>query len=320
MEAATAITLIFLFVFLIYFGPNILVFGALKRSLRYPGRVLSDATCALMFWAIIFTPTLLLMLASAAIGPSWKGKTGPFGWFYMINAAEAGMVTWIVWVIACGWVSICLMVNRLMYTSRINFVMIVTLAAICLWRAGTAAVMGIEQPVGPNLSSFIFSCFPLAPGVNLMLLAIHIRTRRRFTGSVRPLAIFAPCWLGALAATIYAKIFLAQKAYNALSDVPDDKCFIVTAAARGNRRFVGSEFNPASGRMENSQLARMRAFERYLIAEFPAGHRLLRKIYNRTGPVIARRIRRPLIADAAYIILKPLELLAVVVCGRKPKR
>jgi len=302
-----------------YYGPPVYIFAILVRDLRDPSKTLSGVQKGLILWSLVLAPTALLLLANMApsITTDWKGDTGVFGWFYMINAGDAGMVTLIVWSIACASLTAGLLLSKKwMYESRINLIMVLTLAAICLWRTCTAAIMGLESPAGPSIGSFILASCPFFPFVNLALLAAYICTRRKLAGPTRPVVIFSLAWAGALAVTIWAKIILAHQAYSALPDVMPDDCFIVTAAARGNRRFVGSKPNPTTGRMENSQLARMRIFERYLIAEFPNAHRLLRAVYNRVGPPVARRIRRPLVANLAYVLLKPLELLTVVVCGR----
>jgi len=299
-----------------YYGLPVYIFVFLIRGLRDPGNTLSLFKRLLIFLTLVAAPTMLLMLATLAVSveTEWKGDTGPFGWFYMINAEWAGMVTLIVWSIACISLTAGLLNDKWMYESRINLIMIITLAAICLWRTGTAAIMGIGSPAGPSIQSFALASCPFVPLVNFVLLAVYIHSRKRITGRTQTVARFSIAWAGALVATICAKIILARQAYDALPDVKPEDCFIVTAAARGNSRFVRSTPNPATGRMENPQLARMRALEHYLIAEHPAAHRLLRKVYNRIGPAVARRIRRPLVADMTYVILKPLELLAVVIC------
>ena len=37
---------------------------------------------------------------------------------------------------------------------------------------------------------------------------------------------------------------------------------------------------------------------------------MFRCVYNRIGPAVARRIRHPLLADVAFVALKPFEWIA----------
>ncbi|MBT3200058.1 MAG: hypothetical protein HN350_09090 [Phycisphaerales bacterium] len=260
---------------------------------------------------LTIAPGLLLALAIGASTPGWKGGTGNYGWFFVIDSDQAGLVTLIIWIIASVSLLAGLLFNtNWLYKSWINFVMVLTLAAICHWHTCTTLIMETLPPV--------LAFFPFAPGVNLLLLAVYIYTRKELTGRLRSTVAFILTWLSTLAAAIYVKVILAHEVYNALPDTPPD-CFIVTAAAQGNRRFVGSTLNPQTGRVENVQLARMRAFEQYLIHKHPGAHRLLRKVYNRVGPVVARRIQRPILADLMYVMLKPIELLAMVICRQTPR-
>ncbi len=323
MMEVIAIPITLVILVLSYVISQVCIFAFLINGLRNSAKTLSDTQRGLIFWAVVFAPTLLL-LAGVLTLAEWKGDTGEFGWFYMINVGYAGLITMIVWLIAG--VSLDRTLRRAkkrLYESWINLVMVLTMAAICIWRACAIMIIGHDWPEEPSavvyIVAFLRVFFPLAPGVNLLLLAVYICTRRKLTGRFLPVASFSLAWLGGLAATVYAKIILAHQAYEALPDTPPE-CFIVTAAARGNRRFVGSGLNPTTGRIENAQLARMRTFERYLMTEFPNAHRRLRAVYNRLGPVVARRIRHPLAADLTYVILKPLELLAVIICGRTSAR
>ena len=113
-------------------------------------------------------------------------------------------------------------------------------------------------------------------------------------------------WIG----TLLAKIRLAQAQYEALPNAPPQECFIVTAATRGHRRWVGSWFDPQRERLVNRQLLRLWRFEALLRSRLPRVHALLRRVYNRVGPPIARAINAPWRADLVYLLLKPLELLA----------
>jgi hypothetical protein len=113
----------------------------------------------------------------------------------------------------------------------------------------------------------------------------------------------APLWIGSL---IWSK-----RIYDALPD-QRPSCFVVTAASRGHPTLVGpfTEItHRGRSRRANGQLATFWRLEERWQAGEPASHRVFRRIYNRVGPLIARRVRHPLLADAVWLALKPAELL-----------
>jgi len=108
-------------------------------------------------------------------------------------------------------------------------------------------------------------------------------------------------------------VFWSYKTYLKLPDQPAPDCFVVTAASRGHRKIVG----PLSGvihrgrkRLANQQLATLWAFEVLWRNASPRSHTAFRRGYNVIGPIIARRITSPWVADAFYFALKPAELFA----------
>ena len=101
--------------------------------------------------------------------------------------------------------------------------------------------------------------------------------------------------------------------YDLLPDKAPDGCFVVTAAGRGHAKFVGPHFgieHKGQRRLANQQLVTFWQFENLWRAQFPHSHVLFRKIYNRVGPVVARRISSPWLADLTFVALKPVELVA----------
>jgi hypothetical protein len=241
---------------------------------------------------------------------SWKGDK-PLGWFGVMHDGWAGATILPLWLIAAGSLAACLIRTRWLLTSKANLVMVATLAAVCLWYVGTFPIYtGMTADLPPDVAGAVFVLalvlIPAGPCVNYFLLLIYIWRRRQLTGPWWP---FATGWGTALAATIWARCVAARAYWQSLPDEPPD-CFVVSAAARGHAGFVGSRPDPATGRPVNHQLRRLRAFEVRLAADWPAGQRRLRRAYNLLGPVLAARIRSPWAADAAYLLLKPLELLA----------
>lgn len=108
---------------------------------------------------------------------------------------------------------------------------------------------------------------------------------------------------------------LAIAAYAQLP-TEDPSCYICTAAARGHRRFVGARVVGHGGSgmplVVNEQLQTLKAAELALRTVSPRFHRRLRRIYDRIGPPLARRLDNPWFADLAYLSLKPAEWAARV--------
>ncbi|BBO31853.1 DUF6688 family protein [Lacipirellula parvula] len=111
---------------------------------------------------------------------------------------------------------------------------------------------------------------------------------------------------------------LAIEAYSKLPTDPP-QCYVCTAAAQGHCRFVRSHRVVAfDGRSMpvNEQLQTLKAAELAIAIAAPRLHRRLRRLYNRIGPPLARRLKNPWLADAAYLSLKPAEWLARFVLRR----
>jgi hypothetical protein len=123
-----------------------------------------------------------------------------------------------------------------------------------------------------------------------------------------------PFWLGS--------ILLARSTYESLP-VRETGCFIVTAAGRGHRRFVGPFFEiHRRGRkiQANQQLITLWQLEYRWQRLSPRSHAGFRRVYNWIGPVIARQIRSPWLADLTYLAIKPVELVAALIIQPRPER
>ena len=81
-------------------------------------------------------------------------------------------------------------------------------------------------------------------------------------------------------------------------------CFVATAASRGHRALMGE----GAGTLTR-QLRAFKAGELALEAARPAWHRALRRVYDRCGPAVARRLTGPWRADLAYLLLAPAAAL-----------
>ncbi|HET9912013.1 MAG TPA: DUF6688 family protein [Anaerolineales bacterium] len=116
-------------------------------------------------------------------------------------------------------------------------------------------------------------------------------------------------WLAAYAVAWRFDILKMYELYAALPKEPPN-CYIATAAACGHPYVVGSwTIQRVDGKsmQVNRQLQRLKCAELALMAIQPRLHGLLRRIYDVIGRRLARSIQNPLLADAAYLLLKPWE-------------
>ncbi|HXT13162.1 MAG TPA: DUF6688 family protein [Candidatus Angelobacter sp.] len=115
-----------------------------------------------------------------------------------------------------------------------------------------------------------------------------------------------PFWIGS--------VLLSQHIYAGLPDRAPT-CFVVTAASRGHRRIVGPFFattRRGQMRFANQQLLTFWQFEFFWQSCSPRTHAAFRRVYNRIGPIVAGHIQSPWLADAVYVALKPIEILALL--------
>jgi hypothetical protein len=125
-------------------------------------------------------------------------------------------------------------------------------------------------------------------------------------------------WLAAYGVAWRFAFLKAVELYQKLPDEAPD-CYIATAATNGHAAVVKSEMvTLTDGNMMrvNPQLQRLKAAEMALKTGFPRLHRLLRKCYDQLGKPLARSIKKPWVADVAYLILKPIEWISCFILRR----
>jgi hypothetical protein len=190
--------------------------------------------------------------------------------------------------------------------------------------AGLSFLIGIgaygpESVIGSVIAAPIVFTGLFGPGLTLMAYGFVSYRNLAIDPSSRQVSLAQLlAGLGSFAVFCAACRFSVAQSllrYQSLPVEPVSRCYVVTAAARGHRRCVGAglpeEF--AAGYPVNRQLQRLKAFEITLCVLWPNGHRNLRRVYDRFGPLLASSIRNPWIADAAYLSLKPAEWLARLV-------
>lgn len=180
-------------------------------------------------------------------------------------------------------------------------IIILIIIALVLWGFFfVLAIFGIASPFWSFLVAFQASRWLLK----------HYETKFSFTKGFGVVA-----WLSAYAFALRFNILKMFELYNALPTEPPN-CYIATAAAKGHPNFVGSrEVTLANGKSMrvNRQLQRLKAVEIALIGVSGTGHRMMRQVYDVFGKWLAKQVQNPILADIAYLILIPVELISFFV-------
>lgn len=99
-------------------------------------------------------------------------------------------------------------------------------------------------------------------------------------------------------------------------NVEVDEHYLCTVAASGHRKVVKPQRKGIRHGHEvvvNRQLCIANAFEQILEEKVPRLHRFIRGNYDKYGYPVARKITSPFIADMIYFLMKPAELLFLIV-------
>jgi len=184
---------------------------------------------------------------------------------------------------------------------------------VLLALAGVAAVFAF-----PFIAIFLVLLAPAWTLLAYVMMTLRLRATACEPSPPLRVASLLLGWLTAYTASWALAITLAIEAYAKLPTQPPG-CYVATAAANGHARFVGSRpVRCADGRVMrvNRQLRVCKVAELALRAVTPRAHRALRAIYDTLGPPLARLIRHPLAADAAYLALAPPAWLAELLLRR----
>jgi len=286
-------------------------------SVRWTARV---AVCRWGLYSGIPLSMVYMVLLAIAIAKPHDTVWQNFWYVAAVSGAEVlgGTVVSLV-LLACWYVTTRWGTLRLWLAVLGGLMLMVALAA------GVAALAGGRRGLGEIVGPCIF--LPMAgilagsPGLALAaygVMAIRVACHEnkpwtpywlRLTAALAWLAALGGAWkiAAALAVTEYAKL-----------PTTDPSCYIGTAAARGHRWLVGAApvDNVPGGLRINDQVRYCKAFEVILAATCPGLHNALRRLYDTIGPVLARKIQTPWLADLAYLLLKPAEWMARVVVRR----
>lgn len=249
---------------------------------------------------------LLSFWASMLLVPEWKGAC-EYGWADCFHSGKLCLTPLVLWACAAFY-SIQIMRSDYRRWSVLGLF-------IGMIISGTCFVHGIL--VKTHEEAQWFYLIPTYTFIWYSILAVRVMRQSHL-----PLYAYLLALLGSIPFWIVSIISSIHK-YQALPDTYPHDCFVVTAAARGHENFVGP-FSPTEHRNKirpaNRQLSTFWQLEALWSRRFPNSHRRFRRIYNRVGPRIARRISTPWRADIIYLLLKPAELVAAVILQTNAER
>ncbi len=204
----------------------------------------------------------------------------------MLIAVGVGLAFWIVDLVA----------RRILDRPGVYCVQAGILVIFCVWSLGEGSITFVP---------IVLALAALCAGPLWSLIAYITALRMLPENTRAPLE--ATLWSAGYLASWAWALAQAQQHYASLPTERPQPCFVVGAAARGHPWLVRSWM--LGGRPVTRQLILLKAFEFQLERHAPRTHRALRSVYNRIGPVVAKRIRSPWSADLVYLALKPLEWL-----------
>jgi hypothetical protein len=244
---------------------------------------------------------LFVFFASGFMIPDWKGAC-PHGWLDCFHLGKLTLTPLVLWATAA------------LYAVEVFGAEKKTHHSIALGLLTGAVVSGGCLAVG------IYTLLSKTGGPTIFLaVPAYICAWHSFRAAQLLRAGKTPFWMSLVALIIqwpfwYFSCRWAQDAYEKLPNQAPN-CFIVTAAGHGHAAVVGPF-------VEITRRGRRRRVNRQLVAFWqleaawrdhsPRSHALFRRGYNRVGPIIARRIVSPWLADAVCLALKPAEWLATL--------
>jgi hypothetical protein len=291
-----------------------------RLRLPIPASLLRRLAMGSSIWHFGILPIIWLFISTGFTSGYQGEKTED--WVGYVHEGLAGIVGLPLFVIA----SMLLVKSmlKLEYRKKSGSAVIANLILIIFCAHYTYACLFMRFGVREILGDV--QMFALAPGISGLCYFVFFLETLRIRDEFILSRSQAAAWLAGIIATIAAKIYAAQQVFNALPESPPrgyGDCFVVSAAAKGHPGFVGSWEDNKTGCRINQQLIRLKRFETCLMEHTPRFHRLLRAVYNTVGPMVARAVVSKSIADAIYLLLKPLELfvcLLLFMSSMKRKR
>ena len=175
-------------------------------------------------------------------------------------------------------------------------------------------VISLQRDVTGNVLGAVLLLLPLLMAIVYLVLVVKWGCwGASSAGDLKATGLWSlPCWV--------ATWFLSELRHGSLPQTSE--CFVVTSALQGHESVVGPlVFVEHRGqvRAANAQLAFFWELEVRWRLSSPSSHAVFRAIYNRLGPLVARQVQHPLLADLVYLLLKPFEWGARLVYSRLPQ-
>lgn len=256
--------------------------------------VYTGVLLALQYW-------LVFVIALGGTGPEELLTVG----FYSLLAV---VVPW-----AGGWL-IALLFRKFGEVLFILIALLTVLGVILVWALTEAAVGDLLMAmvlIPCLLCLFCAAPWAVASYTVMTIYALRNSGVKRMRFSLAQL-LGVLTWLAAYLGAWRTSALLMLQQYAKLPTEQPEGCYVCTAAARGHRRLVGDEYHAtASGRVYRvtDQMRYLKAAELLLAGISPPAHRVCRRAYDLIGPPLAAAMGHPLLADAAYLSLKPAEWL-----------
>jgi hypothetical protein len=255
---------------------------------------------AMVLSFVVVVLPLFVFLFSSFMEPEWKGAC-VYGWLDCFIVAKLALTPPVLLATAALYaLEIIRVENRTRRWIVVGIFLGAVVASVCF--VFGVVCIGAEADA-PKL--WLLVPFYVAVWYSIRAVQLIKAAGSSFWPNFISLVGSLPFWL--------ASWYWSRSLYASLPDKAPTGCFIVTAAGGGHAQFVGPHFeieHNGQRRLANQQLLTLWQFENSWRAQFPSSHARFRVIYNRVGPIVARRISSPWLADLTFIGLKPLEWLA----------
>ncbi|MDD5708029.1 MAG: hypothetical protein PHR35_19090 [Kiritimatiellae bacterium] len=242
----------------------------------------------------IYIPFLVFLLA-CLLTPNWKGGCR-WGWVDCFQAGKLALVPLVLWAMAAIYATEIWSPGRAPRPwSVLGILQGAVVSGVCLFHG--VFTIGLDREYSWGL------VVPLYVAAWYMLRTVQYAQRGLLRWPMWHLGLLgsAPFWA--------VSVWLSRVQYTKLPEAPPS-CFVVSAAMRGHTRLVGPLSAVAGGRYANRQLVTFWRLESVWSRFSPGTHRSFRRIYNVLGATVAAHVRSPWTADAVFLLLKPMEVMA----------